>query len=60
MHQLNNSVWPVVRPVPKVVIWAAMGAGFVAGHALLWNDRRQNRTASTVQKTSKISSPARV
>ena len=40
MHPPGTSGWPVVRPLPKIVLQVLLMGMYIAGQLLLWNDRR--------------------
>lgn len=46
----SHTAWPVVQPLPKIVVQLGLVLSFVLGNALLWNDRRVGRAATGAHK----------
>ena len=46
----SNNAWPVVQPLPKILVQFGLIVFFVLGHLVLWNDRRVGKAADDVQK----------
>jgi len=46
----RSDVKPVVRPLPVFIVKLGVGAFFIIGSILLWNDRRMDRTGMKVHK----------
>jgi len=47
----RSDVKPVVRPLPVFIVKLGVGAFFIIGSILLWNDRRMDRTGMKVHKS---------
>jgi len=47
----SHNAWPVVQPLPKIIVQLGLAVFFVLGHVLLWNDRRVGKAAAGVQKS---------
>ncbi len=47
----SHTAWPVVQPLPKIVVQLGLVVLFVLGHVVLWNDRRVGRAAEGGHKT---------
>ena len=50
MHPPGTSGWPVVRPLPKIVLRVLLMGMYIAGQLVLWNDRRILKSAEEVEK----------
>ncbi len=44
----SDNAWPVVQPLPRFIVQLGLALSFVAGHLLLWNDRRVEKSAGKV------------
>jgi len=47
----RSDVKPVVRPLPVFIVKLGVGAFFIIGSILLWNDRRVGKAAEGGHKT---------
>lgn len=45
--------WPVVQPLPKIIVQLVLAISLVSGHVLLWNERRATKA---VKKRAAIDS----
>lgn len=46
----SENAWPVVQPLPRIIVQLGLSVMFVLGHALLWNDRRVAKAVTKVEK----------
>ena len=46
----SEKTWPVVQPLPRIIVQLGLAVMFVLGHALLWNDRRVAKAVTEAAK----------